>query len=103
MVTRGNLVDYEYEYRREFEAKIETVQMAESGTYAKPIYAKHLEKLVHCHVPLTCEYLREFLKKFPGALEKMIHENNLKQKISLQCPFKSTSYNVAHNLLQLDR
>ncbi len=37
--------------------------MVVSGTYAKPFYAKTLEKLVHCHVPLTYEYLREFPKK----------------------------------------
>jgi hypothetical protein len=73
MVTLRNLVDFltqrvgesifGYEYLREFEAQIETVQMVVSGTYAKPIYAKTLEKLVHCHVPLTYEYLREFPKK----------------------------------------
>ncbi len=78
MVTRGNLVDFptqrvegsvfEYEYRREFETKIETVQMVVSGTYAIPIYAKTLEKLVHCHVPLTYEYIREFLKKIKMTL-----------------------------------
>jgi hypothetical protein len=74
MVTLGSLVDFptqrvggsvfEYEYLREFEAKIETVQMVVSGTYANPIYAKTLEKLAHCHVPLTYEYLREFPKNF---------------------------------------
>jgi len=38
---------------------------------------------------LTCEYLREFSKKFEmiltllsGAWGKLIHEKNLKQKIS---------------------
>jgi hypothetical protein len=44
---------------------------------------------------LICEYLREFLKKFEmilmslsGAWAKVIHEKNLKQKISWHCPFK---------------
>jgi hypothetical protein len=43
---------------------------------------------------LTCEYLREFSKKiemilmlFSGAWGKVIHEKNLKQKISWHCPF----------------
>ncbi len=43
---------------------------------------------------LTCEYLREFPKKFEmtlmlfsGAWGKAIHEKNLKQKISWHCPF----------------
>ena len=46
---------------------------------------------------LTCEYLREFSKKFEmillllsGAWGKVIHEKNLKQKISWHCPFKGT-------------
>ncbi len=44
---------------------------------------------------LTCEYLREFSKKFKtvllgysGAGGKLIHEKNQKQKISWHCPFK---------------
>ncbi len=43
---------------------------------------------------LICEYLREFSKKFEtvqmgysGAGGKLIHEKNLKQKISWHCPF----------------
>ncbi len=47
---------------------------------------------------LTCEYLCEFSKKFemnlmlfPGAWGKVIHEKNLKQKISCHCPFKRLS------------
>ncbi len=43
----------------------------------------------------TCEYLREFSKKFEkvlmgysGAGGKLIHEKNQKQKISWHCPFK---------------
>ncbi len=43
---------------------------------------------------LTCEYFREFPKKFEmtlmlfsGAWGKVIHEKNLKQKISWHCPF----------------
>jgi hypothetical protein len=43
---------------------------------------------------LTCEYLREFPKKFEmtltlfsGAWGKAIHEKNLKKKISWHCPF----------------
>ncbi len=49
-----------------------------------------------CHrCTLTCEYFREFSKKFEmillllsGAWGKVINEKNLKQKISWQCPFK---------------
>ncbi len=44
---------------------------------------------------LTCEYLREFSKKFEtvlmgysGAGGKLIHKKNQKQKISWYCPFK---------------
>jgi hypothetical protein len=44
---------------------------------------------------LTCEYLREFSEKFEmilmllsGAWGKVIHEKNLKQKISWHCPFE---------------
>ncbi len=44
---------------------------------------------------LSCEYLREFSKKFEtalmvysGAWGKLIHEKNQKQKISWHCPFK---------------
>ncbi len=43
---------------------------------------------------LSCEYLREFSKKFEtalmiysGAWGKLIHEKNQKQKISWHCPF----------------
>jgi hypothetical protein len=46
---------------------------------------------------LSCEYLREFSKKFvmtlvlfSGARGKMIHEKNLKQKISWHCSFKNS-------------
>jgi hypothetical protein len=50
---------------------------------------------------LSCEYLREFSKKFEtalmvysGAWGKLIHEKNQKQKISWHCPFKpATSRN----------
>ncbi len=44
---------------------------------------------------LSCEYLREFSKKFgtvlmeySGAERKLIYEKNQKQKISWHCPFK---------------
>ncbi len=44
---------------------------------------------------LSCEYLREFSKKFEtvligysGAGGKLIHEKNQEQKISWHCPFK---------------
>ncbi len=47
----------------------------------------------HRGCTLTCEYLREFSKKFEmilmlisGAWGKVIHEKNLKQKISWHCP-----------------
>ncbi len=52
-----------------------------------------------CHrwQTLSCEYLREFSKKFEmvlmeysGAGGKLIHEKNQKQKISWHCPFKSS-------------
>ncbi len=46
---------------------------------------------------LTCEYLREFSKKFEmalvlfsGAWGRMIHAKNLNQKISWHCPCKGT-------------
>ncbi len=48
----------------------------------------------HRWCTLTCEYLREFSKKFEmnlmlfsGAWGKVIHEKNRKQKISWHCPF----------------
>ncbi len=44
---------------------------------------------------LTCEYLREFSKRFETVLQeysgaggKLIHQKNQKQKISWHCPFK---------------
>jgi hypothetical protein len=47
---------------------------------------------------LSCKYLRAFLKKFEtaqmaysGAWGKLIHEKNLKRKISWHCPFKSSA------------
>ncbi len=50
----------------------------------------------HRWCTLTWEYLREFSKKFEmiqmllsGAWGKVIHEKNLKQKISWHCPFNS--------------
>ena len=46
---------------------------------------------------LTCDYLREFSKKFEtvlmqysGAGGKLIHQKNQKQKNSWHCPFKQT-------------
>jgi hypothetical protein len=49
----------------------------------------------HRRQTLSCEYLREFPKKFEtvwmeysGAGGKLIHEKNQKQKISWHCPFK---------------
>ncbi len=49
----------------------------------------------HLWCTLTCEYLREFSKKFEMILMllseawgKVIHEKNLKQKILWHCPFK---------------
>ncbi len=49
----------------------------------------------HWWCTLTCEYLREFSKKFEtvlmgysGAGGKLIHKKNQKQKISWHCPFK---------------
>ncbi len=58
------------------------------------------DKICHqCHLhqwcTLTCEYLREFLKKFEmilmllsGAWGKVIHEKNLKQKSRDNVPLK---------------
>jgi hypothetical protein len=50
---------------------------------------------------LSCEYLREFSKKFEtilmeysGARGKLIHEKNQKQKISWHCPFKLCNEDV---------
>ncbi len=55
----------------------------------------------HRWCTLTCEYLREFLKKFEmilmllsGAWGKVIHEKNLKQKILWHCPFKQLGENT---------
>ncbi len=49
----------------------------------------------HRWCTLSCEYLREFLKKFEMAEEvysdawgNLIHEKNQKSKISWHCPFK---------------
>ncbi len=49
----------------------------------------------HRWCTFTCEYLREFSKKFEmtqmlfsGAWGKVVHQINLKQKISWHCPFK---------------
>ncbi len=49
----------------------------------------------HRRCTLICEFLREFSKKFDmilmllsGTWGKVIHEKNLKQKISWHCPFK---------------
>ncbi len=49
----------------------------------------------HRWLTLSCEYLREFSKKFEtvlmeysGAGGKLIHEKNQKHKISWHCPFK---------------
>ncbi len=53
---------------------------------------------------LSCEYLREFSKKFETALighsgagGKLIHEKNQEQKISWHCPFK---YSPVHGAWQ---
>ncbi len=51
---------------------------------------------------LSCEYLREFSKKFEtvlmeysGAGGKLIYKKNQKQKISWHCPFKPYFWNLA--------
>ncbi len=68
-------------------------------------YRCHWHRWQICHrcrwhrwCTLTCKYLREFSKKFEmilmllsGAWGKVIHEKNLKQKISWHCPFKLKS------------
>ncbi len=48
---------------------------------------------------LSCEYIREFSENFEtapmgysGAWGKLIHEKNLKSKISWHCPFKVTVF-----------
>ncbi len=53
----------------------------------------------HQWCTLTCEYLREFSKKsemilllLSGAWGKVIHEKNLKQKISWHCPFNNRTW-----------
>jgi hypothetical protein len=43
---------FEYEYLREFEAKIGTARKVVSGTHEEPISAKTPENPPHCHVPL---------------------------------------------------
>ena len=62
MDTPGNLVDspthrygesfFEYEYLREFEAKIGTAQKVVYGTHEEPVSAKTPENPPHCHDPL---------------------------------------------------
>ena len=62
MDTPGNLVDspthrcgesfFDYEYLREFEAKIGTARIVVSGTHGKPVYAKTPENPPSCHVPI---------------------------------------------------
>jgi hypothetical protein len=42
---------FDYEYLREFEAKIGMAQNVLKGTYAEPISAKTPENPPHCHVP----------------------------------------------------
>jgi hypothetical protein len=63
------------------------VLVANAGVVGK--YAIGVIDTVARWCTLTCEYLSEFLKKFEmtlkftsGAWGKMIHEKNLKQKIS---------------------
>ncbi len=54
---------------------------------------------------LSCEYLREFSKKFEtvlteysGAGGKLIHEKNQKQKISWHCPFNVVFATIGYNI-----
>ncbi len=54
---------------------------------------------LHWWCTLSCEYLREFSKKirnglmvYSGAWGKLIHEKNLKSKISWHCPCKPTYF-----------
>ncbi len=47
---------FDYEYLREFEAKIGSAPNVVWGTYAEPIYAKTSENRPHCHVPLSTVY-----------------------------------------------
>ncbi len=73
---------------------------------AKKYMKKIIDMSLYVSVPpvgctLTCEYLREFSKNFEmtlmlfsGAWGKMIHQRNLKQKISWHYPFKCTLYNT---------
>ncbi len=60
---------------------------------------------------LSCEYLREFSKKieaalmgYSGAWGKLIHEKNLKSKISWHCHFNNmrltASYHLALSFIQ---
>jgi hypothetical protein len=43
---------FDYEYLREFEAKIRTAGKVVQGIYEEPISAKTPENPPHCHVPL---------------------------------------------------
>jgi hypothetical protein len=43
---------FEYEYLREFEAKIGTARKVVLGTHEEPISAKTPDNPPHCHVPL---------------------------------------------------
>ena len=62
----------------------------------------------HRWCTLTCEYLREFSKKFEtalmvysGAWGKLIHEKNQKQKISWHCPFNKCPINCWPTTVQM--
>ncbi len=83
-----------------------------------PPVSTTLAKLVaNCHqcrwyrrCTLTCEYLREFSKKFEtvlmgysGSGEKMTHEKNQKQKISLLCPFMSPHLTLVSTRPRIER
>ncbi len=47
---------FDYEYLREFEAKIETARKVVLGIYEEPISAKTQKNPPHCHVPLKEGY-----------------------------------------------
>jgi hypothetical protein len=61
------------------------------------------------HLPESCEYLREFSKKFEtvlmgysGAGGKLIHEKNLTSKISWNCPLKGQSRCMFYIFIRFD-
>ncbi len=83
------------------------------GVQAKKLKFFSLKIFAICHRcqrhrwgTLSCEYLREFSKKFEtallvysGAWGKLIHEKKQKSKISWHCPFKGLKFFNPYSIL----